>query len=210
MESTILMCIAPLLTLLSMALARRISSGGMRAERTPLLRPEVVERRTVDLRPLLDEMCTFNSEALRAAGVELEQALPDAALNVRGDAGQLRQMLAHIVCIARDAMPDGGVLRSLARTEGSQVAVSFMDSARESGPALLAPTFENALKAWRRPGASHSVAQEHAVASRHIAESHGGRLYAAPSALGGIGLTLRMPLAGVDATKAQPLSPNDG
>ena len=47
--------------------------------------------------------------------------------------------------------------------------------------------------------------------SRRIVDRLGGRLYAAPSALGGMGITLRMPLAAArDIDEGAPAAANRG
>ncbi|MBT2320985.1 hypothetical protein J7E62_01260 [Variovorax paradoxus] len=163
-----------------------------------------LERCRVDLRQLLDEMSRSSAAALQAADIELAQALPDAALWVWGDADELRRMLAHIVHLACHAMPRGGVLKTLARTEGAQAVLSFMDSSLASEQPRLARTFDRLSVARQQVDAREREIRESAVLSRRIADRQRGRLYAAPSPLGGLGLTFRMPLAA--AAPAHPRS----
>lgn len=66
---------------------------------------EPVERRWLDLRAPLEEMSRSCGTMLRAAGIELEHRLPDLALGVCADPGELRQAFSHIVRLACDAMP---------------------------------------------------------------------------------------------------------
>jgi signal transduction histidine kinase len=190
------------LSCLFIALPRVIARREPRAASPAAVHFEPVERRCIDLRQLLEEMPRASSAALRAAGIDIDQRLPDAALRVWADADELRRMLAHIVRLACDAMPRGGVLRVLARSEGAQAAVSFMDSSLASEQPRLAPMFDRLSAARQKADPADREIRESAALSRRIADRHGGRLYAAPSSLGGLGLTLRMPLAKLDAAPA--------
>jgi signal transduction histidine kinase len=190
------------LSCLIVALPRVIARRESGAASPAAARFEPVARRCVDLRQLLEDMPRASSAALRAAGIEIDQRLPDAALCIWADADELQRMLAHIVRLACDAMPRGGILRVLARTEGAQAAVSFMDSSLASEKPRLAPMFDRLCAARQKTDPAEGEIRESAALSRRIADRHGGRLYAAPSSLGGLGLTLRMPLANADATPA--------
>ncbi|RST55850.1 sensor histidine kinase [Variovorax sp. MHTC-1] len=190
------------LSCLFVALPRVIARREARAARPVPVRSQPLERQRIDLRQLLEEMPRASSAALRTAGIELDRRLPDAALWVWADAGELRRMLTHIVRLACDAMPRGGVLKILARFEGAQAAVSFMDSSLASEQPRLASMFDRLSAARQKTDPADREIRESALASRRIADRHGGRLYAAPSSLGGLGLTLRMPLASLDAAPA--------
>jgi two-component system sensor histidine kinase BaeS len=158
--------------------------------------PELVERRWLDLRASLEEISRSCGAMLRAAGIELEHRLPDVALGVWADPGELRQAFAHIVRLGCDAMPRGGVLKTLARRENGQAVVSFMDSSLASGhQPCLAARFDRLFDARQAHAAQEGELRAGALLSRRIVDRLGGRLYAAPSALGGMGITLRMPLA---------------
>lgn len=160
----------------------------------PVIEP--VERRWLDLRTLLEEMSRSCGARLHAAGIELEQRLPDAALGVWADPRELGQALAHIVRLACGAMPRGGILKTLARRENGQAVVSFMDSSLASGQQpRLAAIFDRLFAAREATAPDDGALRESVLCARRIAGRLGGRLYAAPSALGGMGLTLRMPLA---------------
>lgn len=72
-------------------------------------------KQVMDLRPLQLNRVVAGTERLlrRLIGdvVELETALAPDLPAVRSDAGQLEQVLVNLVVNARDAMPDGGVVR---------------------------------------------------------------------------------------------------
>ncbi|WP_143684712.1 HAMP domain-containing sensor histidine kinase [Variovorax sp. KK3] len=170
-----------------------------RRPREPLAmasRAEPLERRWLDLRALLEDMPASCGASLRAAGIALEHRLPEVALGVWADPRELKLTLGHIVRLACDAMPRGGVLKTFARRENDQAVVSFMDSSLASGrQPMLATLYQRLFIARAVPIAKdEEVLREGALCSRRIVDALGGRLYAAPSALGGMGLTLRMPL----------------
>lgn len=190
------------LSCLIVVVPRAIARREARTPSPAAARSGASEHRCIDLRQLLEDMPRASSAMLRAAGIEIDQRLPDAALCVRADADALRRMLAHIVRLACDAMPRGGVLRILARAEGAQAAVSFMDSSLAAEQPRLAHMFDRLCAARQKADPAEGEIRESAALSRRIADRHGGRLYAAPSSLGGLGLTLRMPLANADATPA--------
>lgn len=171
---------------------------------------EPVERRWLDLRAPLEEMSRSCGAMLHAAGIELEHRLPDLALGVWADPGELRQAFSHMVRLACDAMPRGGVLKTLARRENGQAVVSFMDSSLASGhQPCLAALFDRLLTARQALAAQEGELRASVLRVRRIVDRLGGRLYAAPSALGGMGLTLRMPLAAaVDIHQAAPAAVN--
>jgi signal transduction histidine kinase len=133
------------------------------------VRHEPLKRHCIDLRQLLEEMPRASSTALRAAGIDIDQRVPNAALWVWGDAEQLRRMLAHIVRMVCDAMPRGGVLRILARAEGAQAAVSFMDSSLASEQPRLAPMFDRLSAARLKKDPADSEIRESAALSRSAA-----------------------------------------
>ncbi|VTU37171.1 sensor histidine kinase [Variovorax sp. RA8] len=155
-----------------------------------------VERRWLDLRTALEEMSRSCGAMLHAAGIALEHRLPDIALGVWADPGELRQAFMQIVRLACEAMPRGGMLKTLARRENGQAVVSFMDSSLASGQQpRLAALFDRLFAARQPIAPEEGELRASVLLARRIVDRLGGRLYAAPSALGGMGLTLRMPVA---------------
>jgi signal transduction histidine kinase len=75
-----------------------------------VLRPTLLNLNTLvyGLMHMIDRMI--------GSDVRVELSLDDAACTVQADAGQLEQVLMNLAVNARDAMPDGGVLRISTRT----------------------------------------------------------------------------------------------
>jgi signal transduction histidine kinase len=78
------------------------------------------------------------NEAVRATGkllgetldrkIRLEFDLSADATNIKADETQVAQVLLNLAINARDAMPDGGVLKFVTRLEADQVVVRVIDS----------------------------------------------------------------------------------
>ena len=72
------------------------------------------------------------------AHLELDENLPP----VRGDAGQLEQLLLALIMNAIDAMPHEGELRVVTRASGLNVVVEIIDTGTGIDPALLPRLFD--------------------------------------------------------------------
>lgn len=151
-------------------------------------------RAQTDLRPLLAEMSRSCGVTLQRTSIGLEQRLPEEPLMVWADARELRQMLSEIVGLACHAMPRGGILKISARAESGQAAVSFVDSSLASEQPQLAFIFDRLCGAHLKVSGEDSEARASIMRASRIVRNHGGRLYAAPSPFGDLGLTLRIPL----------------
>ena len=123
-------------------------------------------------------------QVLQASGIVLDQRLPDEPLPVDVNDHELALLLSNVAHIACHAMQGGGTLQLLARSEGSRAVVHFMDAGNDACVAGLAQLF---CKPDER-------AAGYVRACELIVHQHGGRIYAAPSSLGSLGLTLRLPL----------------
>lgn len=76
------------LSCLFVALQRVVARREARATSPAPVRHGPLKRHCIDLRQLLEEMPRASSTALRAAGIDIDQRVPDAALWVWGDAEQ--------------------------------------------------------------------------------------------------------------------------
>ena len=72
------------------------------------------ERVELDVRPLVKELVQLARETF-PRGIRVELDVPQDELLVEGDVTQLHQVLLNLAVNARDAMPEGGVLRLSAR-----------------------------------------------------------------------------------------------
>jgi PAS domain S-box-containing protein len=95
------------------------------------------------------------NEAVRATGkllgetldrnIRLEFDLTSEPTNIKADETQIEQVFLNLAINARDAMPDGGILRFITRLEGDHVVARVIDSgtgiAREILPKIFDPFF---------------------------------------------------------------------
>jgi two-component system sensor histidine kinase BaeS len=91
-------------------------------------------------------------------------------------------------------MPAGGTLKMLARMDGAHAVVNFMDTGSTEEP-QLGRCFTSAFARDLPPdNHDHSDSIARVALCERIVGEHCGRIYAAPSPLGSLGITLRLPL----------------
>jgi signal transduction histidine kinase len=77
--------------------------------------------------------------------IRLEFDLTDEHTNIKADETQIEQVLLNLAINARDAMPDGGIIRFSTRCEGADVVVRVADNGtgieREMLPKIFDPFF---------------------------------------------------------------------
>jgi signal transduction histidine kinase len=152
-------------------------------------------RSDADLGHLLDAMSTDCAAMLHRGGIVLQQHVACDTLPVFVQQQGIRQLLGHVVALACRAMQQGGTLKLLARADGEQAVVHFIDACPSGEASALGRLFER-VASGRDPRESGQGSVDSIVADcQRIAGDHGGRIYPAPSPLGGeLGLTLRLPL----------------
>jgi signal transduction histidine kinase len=155
-------------------------------------RPPLLERRSIDVRTLVEQTLAFVSARAAAAGVRIdfEAAEPVWAAV---DAGQFRQVLLNLVLNALDAMSQGGAITvklaadSLGDRPGwlmLQVADTGCGLPEDLGERIFDPfttTRETGL------GLGLSIC-------KRIAAAHGGTITGANRPEGGAVFTLRLPI----------------
>jgi K+-sensing histidine kinase KdpD len=155
-------------------------------------------RNQADIRQLLNQMSDSLRARLQAAGMALELRLPADPLPVLLDRSGMQEVFAQIVDLACRAMQAGSTLRVLGRIEGTHAVVNFIDAAPGISEPRLARCFDAASAGVARQRDDGDAVANVALCTQIVAE-HRGRLYAAPSPLGGLGITLRLPLQGAIA-----------
>ncbi|HEY0883041.1 MAG TPA: ATP-binding protein, partial [Archangium sp.] len=130
---------------------------------TPVKRPE-------DLKRLLEEILGFSHEELAQAGVKTIVELPQGALPLEADEGQLRQVFLNLIRNAREAMPSGGTLTVRAEETGKSLVARVTDTGPGIAPEVREKLFEPFFTT--KPGGTGLGLS----LSRQIIEAHGGRI----------------------------------
>jgi PAS domain S-box-containing protein len=112
----------------------RAAEGASRVTRQLLAlgRRHVVQAAVVDVNQVVHDAAKV-LERLLPATIELRWAVADAEASVQSDAGLLEQLLMNLALNARDAMPDGGLLRIVTDVVAAGGAPTAADSQRGSG-----------------------------------------------------------------------------
>jgi signal transduction histidine kinase len=127
---------------------------------------------TVDLNKLVKDTLTLTSTVLADQKIALDLELDGDAPRVRGDAGQVAQVLLNLASNARTAMPAGGTLKVSTRAADGQIALAVADTGKGIDPAIRERIFEPFFTTkddWSNVGLGLSV-------SYRIVEEHGGRI----------------------------------
>ena len=151
-------------------------------------------KETLELEPLLAQAVESYRERFAQRGVSLEAARFDAA-RVFGDRDRLAQMFRNLLENSARYTDAGGRARVSARVADGCVAVEFDDSP----PGVPGEALPHLFERFFRVDASRSRANGGTglglAISRSIAAAHGGEIAAAPSPLGGLRVSVRLPLA---------------
>jgi two-component system sensor histidine kinase HydH len=152
-------------------------------------RPPRMERRRLDLAPVLEQALALIGGRAKKQGVQVEfLSSPPVALDA--DSEQLRQLLVNLCMNALDVMPTGGTLKVRVRPlPGHLVAVEVCDSGPGISPDIY-PRLFTPFVSGKETGLGLGL-----VLSRRIAEDHGGTLTASNHPDGGACLTLTLPTA---------------
>ncbi|MGI8865026.1 MAG: sensor histidine kinase [Solirubrobacteraceae bacterium] len=162
--------------------------AGPRGAETPL----AWTGRSVDLAGLLADSVEAAQSAAAVRGATLELTVAESPVLVRCDRVRLAQATGNLIANAIEH--GGGRIEIRCRLEGDGVRVEVLDG----GPGL--PASVAALT--RRPRGGRGARGRGLAIAAAVAESHGGRLAAAPSERGAR-LVLELPLAGA-ARSASP------
>jgi len=154
----------------------------------------------LDLGELLREVAASHAGAMKDAGLELTLDAPaKAMLPVRVDAQRMMQLFGNLLrnSIRYTAVP--GRVRIGARRVGADCFVDVEDTAPGVPAEALGHLFERLYRvdpsrSRRSGGAGLGLA-----ICRNIAAAHGGNIVASASPMGGLCITLRLPLANLSA-----------
>jgi len=160
------------------------------------IRNQEAHRSTTDLNGVMRNALSLIREEIVGRGIQLEVHLADPLPLIVVDPVQIEQIVLNLVQNAIDAMTGGGVsdpvltvTTSVGPDNSIQVAVS--DRGPGVAPEVAARLFEPFVTTKDSGlGLGLSISQA-------IAESHGGRLWAAPNPRGGTTFTFSLPSTGI-------------
>jgi two-component system cell cycle sensor histidine kinase/response regulator CckA len=127
-------------------------------------------RKTFSLEPLVRQTVAF---ALSGSSVTCEFLIDDGLWACDGDEDQLGQAIDNLVLNAKQAMPQGGILRAVAKNiseapghPGAYVQVSIVDQGRGIDPDDLPRVFDPFFTT-KETGHGLGLATVHSIVSRH-------------------------------------------
>jgi signal transduction histidine kinase len=134
-----------------------------------------LDRKTVDLRRVLDDVVESIALAVQAKGLSMTTDFEDD-LVVRGDEARLRQIFWNLMSNALKFTPGGGTISATARRENEHARIRVSDSGIGIPAAFLPHVFDK----FRQEDASHT--REHQglglglTIARQFTELHGGTI----------------------------------
>jgi two-component system NtrC family sensor kinase len=96
----------------------------------------------VELNRLVHQCIKLVKQKMALAGIDAQLDLDVTLPTVRGDAGQLEQLLLALIMNAVDAMPHDGELRVVTRHDAGHVVAQIIDNGTGIDPALLPRLFD--------------------------------------------------------------------
>lgn len=151
-----------------------------------------LQKDTVDLHQLAEDLTAAFRPRFLAAGVVLTNAVPATLLALDADPLRLRQVLSNLLANALQYSSSGGSVRIEAEVPDSSAAVRIkvVDTGAGIPSEQLPHVFERFRKADSSPGSGLGLA-----IARSLVEAHGGTISAA-SVLGqGTTVTVELPLS---------------
>jgi two-component system sensor histidine kinase BaeS len=151
-------------------------------------------KQEVALAPLIEQAVDSYRERFAQRGIALE-AGGAAAARVFGDRDRLTQMFRNLLENSARYTDAGGRARVSTRLAGDCVAVDFDDSPPGVPAEALPHLFERFFRVEGSRSRANGGAGLGLAISRSIAAAHGGDISAAPSPLGGLRITVRLPVS---------------
>lgn len=136
-------------------------------------------REAVDLYQILRDSLALLEHPLREAHIQVELQCEAVLPRVRGNAGQLQQVVLNLLLNARDAMPSGGRLVMASWAADALVSLSITDSGSGIAPEIRERIFEPFFTTKRAQRHGHGVGSGTGLGlavSYGIMQDHGGRI----------------------------------
>jgi two-component system sensor histidine kinase BaeS len=148
----------------------------------------------VDLGELLQEMLRRFEERYADKRILIDVEIQTPPPIVRGDRGRLRQLLSNLLENSARHTAESGRLRISCRSQDGFAVLDFQDTPPGVPDALLPRLFERFYRVQDPHKRDRSGAGLGLAICRNITEAHDGTIEARPSPLGGLWISLRLPL----------------
>ncbi len=148
----------------------------------------------MNLADCLTETIRSFQERARLHSLILEYAACDQNLPVQADAGRIAQVIRNVLENSLRYTDSGGIIHIESHKEGAQAVIIIQDSAPGVPEDHLVRIFERFHTVDSSRNRKTSGTGLGLAICRSILEAHGGSILAAPSALGGLSLSIRLPL----------------
>ena len=152
-------------------------------------------KRHQTIRPLLEQALAEFAPRLHRAGLSLETAItlaPDLTLLV--DAERLHQLLGNLLENSLRYTSAPGIIRVQARVENNRFKLEILDSAPGVAPQHLPHLFDRFFRVEGSRNRDQGGAGLGLNLCRSIVAAHGGEISAGASPLGGLSITITLPL----------------
>ncbi|MCC7073983.1 MAG: HAMP domain-containing protein [Deltaproteobacteria bacterium] len=156
-------------------------------------RSDTARRAPVTLESIVIDACAMSRAGIIEQGADLQLELETPSPVVQGDAGELVQVVVHLLANARTAVAgkQGGTVRVVGARDGDTAVLRVIDNGKGIDPAIKERIFEpffTTKDVWSNLGLGLSV-------SFRIVEEHGGT-FTVQSVVGeGTTVEVRLPLA---------------
>ncbi len=149
------------------------------------------------LRQIIDDTLLLLEREFRKYRVQLETRLDDVP-EVRANASQLQRVLVNLLVNARQATPEGGLVRITLQQDPSsgEVVLTIRDSGSGIAPDILPRIFDPFFTTKSGPDASGKGGTGLGLAScKEIIDAHQGRIRVESSLGKGTAFIVRLPVA---------------
>ena len=148
-----------------------------------------LKRALFPLASLLEELVKFLENDFGSNRITLERDWSDLG-EYDGDRERLRRVLLNLLGNARDAMPDGGIIRISGSRDEGRLQLAIQDCGAGFAPEVLAKLFTPFLTYGKRHGTGLGMA-----IARSIVEAHQGTISARNLPAGGAVVELLLPVS---------------
>lgn len=150
----------------------------------------------LNLLSVLDQAIGVYHASFDRKGIQLEADLPDRTITFFADRERLSQLFSNLLENSLKYTDAGGVSQVAAHVDQTQLVIDFMDSAPGVATEQQPYLFERLFRAEGSRNRATGGAGLGLAICKNIVDAHEGSINAAPSPLGGLWISVRLPLEG--------------